>query len=70
MMLILTNRAKKYIARLQDRADILQRQIDNNTLRDYSEHKAELSALVWAVEKLSVDSTNMREDSPRKERHD
>ena len=66
MMLVLTNRAKKYISRLQDRADLLRRQIDNNTLRDYSEHKAELSALVWAIDKLSVDQTNMREDQPPK----
>ena len=61
MSSVLTNKARKYITRLFDRATVLQNQIDSNNLQDYSDHKAEQSALLWAIDKLEHDPTNFRE---------
>lgn len=56
----LTNRARKYIDRLQARADVLQVRITAAQVQDLSGERAELAALDWAIRRLKEDAGNYR----------
>lgn len=56
----LTNRARKYIDRLQARADVLRARVIAAEVQDLSGETAELAALEWAIGRLKNDVGNLR----------